>query len=122
MVSLKWKNYRSVIGMPSKSRNTQIKDVLRLALLENPTRIRSNLPLNLGNLLPFSLEREFTPFLNKTDDEISLSRRGVELDAEQIAILSKAVHENFPKYAPLVAGLGGKVVLITILLSFHQHY
>jgi hypothetical protein len=44
------------------------------------------------------------------------------LDAEQIAILSKAVHENFPKYAPLVAGLGGKVVLITILLSFHQHY
>jgi hypothetical protein len=122
VVSLKWKNYRSVIGMPSKSRNTQIKDVLRLALLENPTRIRSNLPLNLGNLLPFSLEREFTPFLNKTDDEISLSRRGVELDAEQIAILSKAVHENFPKYAPLVAGLGGKVVLITILLSFHQHY
>jgi hypothetical protein len=108
--------------MPSKSRNTQIKDVLRLALLENPTRIRSNLPLNLGNLLPFPLEREFTPFLNKTDDEISLSRRGVELDAEQIAILSKAVHENFPKYAPLVAGLGGKVVLITILLSFHQHY
>jgi hypothetical protein len=117
--------------------NAQIKDVLRMALLENPTRIRSNLPLNLGNLLPFPLEREFTPFLNKTDDEIraqqlinqmmelvdiqgkstressqtmpSLSRRGVELDAEQIAILSKAVRENFPKYAPLVAGLGGKV-------------
>lgn len=117
--------------------NAQIKDVLRLALLENPARIRSNLPLNLGNLLPFPLEREFTPFLSKTDDERraqnlinqmmelvdiqgksaressqtipSLSSRGVELDAEQIAILSKAVRENFPKYAPLVAGLGGKV-------------
>ncbi len=111
--------------------------MLRLALLENPTRIRSKLSLNLGNLLPFPLEREFTPFLNKTDDDIraqnlinqmmelvdiqgkstressqtmpSLSRHGVELDAEQIAILSKAVHENFPKYASLVAGLGGKV-------------
>jgi len=93
--------------------------------------------MNLGNLLPFPLEREFTPFLSKTDDERraqnlinqmmelvdiqgksaressqtipSLSSRGVELDAEQIAILSKAVRENFPKYAPLVAGLGGKV-------------
>jgi hypothetical protein len=122
--------------------NAQIKDVMRLALLENPTRFRSNLPLNLGKLLPTPLEKEFSPFLNKTEDEVRaqhllsqmvellnvqakpnqtgesstepLSRSAIELDPEQIALLSKTVRENFPKYAPLIVGLGGKVSLLYV--------
>ena len=110
--------------------NAQLKDSLRLALLDTPTRFRSSLPLNLGNFLPKPLENEFSPFLKKTDEEVRSQKllsqvvgllntevntaqptgsSPANLNAEQIALILKTVRENSPKYLPLIAGFGGKV-------------
>jgi len=109
--------------------NAQLKDSLRLALLDNPTRFRSSLPLNLGNFLPKPLENEFAPFLKKTEEEVRSQKllsqvvgllntevntaqpagsSPANLNAEQIALILKTVRENSPKYLPLIAGFGEK--------------
>jgi len=116
----------------------KLKDSLRYALVENPNRIRSNLPLNLGSLLPKPFENEISPFLRKTAEEeraqnlvkklvevidgqaqstgsdgarnmLISTERLRDLDPEQLALVSKTIRENLPKYAPLFVGLGGKV-------------
>ena len=129
----------------------QLKDSLRFALVENPNRIRSSLPLNLGSFLPRPPESEISPILKKSveeeraqklvkklaavfstqaqsaDSDNSPSRflspeRLNDLDAEQVALVSKTIRENFPKYAPLFLGLGGKVSYERARLSFFMMF
>lgn len=115
------------------------KDTLRRVLLDEPNRVLSAIPLNLGRLFPPPPEQEIEPFLRKTEEETRaqklLTRIGTlrrpppelpatrnakvtsnsglegatEFNAEQLAMIAKELRLNFPKYAPLVGRLGGKV-------------
>lgn len=49
--------------------SAQVKDALREALISNPERIRSSLPLGLGNFLPKPPAKQLEPFLNKSSKE-----------------------------------------------------
>ena len=131
--------------------SAQIKDTLKNVLLDNPYRIKDNLPLNLGNFLPVPLEKELAPFFEKSEGEIKaqallnkvtaatapslpnislpdfdgatntndgdVSVNGAttngsenDLDPEQLAVISRELRENLPKYAPLLGQLGSKFV------------
>lgn len=52
--------------------NANMKDTLRLLLLENPERFRSSLPLGLGNFLPKGPIVEVERFLNKSEREMQV--------------------------------------------------
>jgi len=119
--------------------NANIKDTLREILIKNPERIRSSLPLGIGNFLPKGPVKEVERFLNKSEREVqvqtllakftlpeapspaelgsmirtmggnSSTASTVEgMNAEEIAVLWKAVRENVPVYGPKVMNLGGK--------------
>jgi len=119
--------------------NANIKDTLREILIENPERIRSSLPLGIGNLLPKGPVKEVERFLSKSQREVqvqtllakftlpeapsptelgsmirtmggnSSTASTVEgMNAEEIAVLWKAIRENVPVYGPKVVNLGGK--------------
>jgi len=119
--------------------NANIKDTLREILIENPERIRSSLPLGIGNFLPKGPVKEVERFLSKSEREVqvqtllakftlpeapspaelgsmirtmggnSSTASTVEgMNAEEIAVLWKAVRENVPVYGPKVVNLGGK--------------
>jgi len=49
--------------------SAQVKDALREVLLSNPERIRSSLPLGLGNFLPKGPVEQLEPFLTKSRKE-----------------------------------------------------
>ena len=49
--------------------SAQVKDTLREVLLDNPERIRSSLPLGLGNFLPKGPVEQLEPFLTKSQRE-----------------------------------------------------
>ncbi len=119
--------------------SAQIKDSLRELLIEQPNRIRKSLPLNLGSLLPEPPSSQLNPFLEKTKDEenaqmllnkISSALPGLsqidsqmkngddtdqpfdlsKVDPEQVAVISRELRLNLPKYGPLLSQLGGKYV------------
>jgi len=128
-----------VVEESATAANANIKDTLREILIKNPERIRSSLPLGIGNFLPKGPVKEVERFLNKSEREVqvqtllakftlpeapspaelgsmirtmggnSSTASTVEgMNAEEIAVLWKAVRENVPVYGPKVMNLGGK--------------
>lgn len=124
--------------------NANMKDTLREIFVENPERIRSSLPLGIGNLLPKGPVEEIEKFLHKSEREQqvqglakkipeppspaelsklvrSIGGSTAEISAvegmstEQIAILWKSLRENIPVYGPRVARLGGKFASMLLL-------
>ena len=121
--------------------SAQIKDTLRDALIETPNRIREGLPFNVGALLPpplkeiepfFQKTREeknaqtllskitlVTQSTGSKEEQGSTTRTGEDqlqtafnnIDVEQLAVISREVRENLPKYGPLLSQLGGKFVV-----------
>ena len=131
-----------------RATSAQVKDNLRSMLVDNPQRFRDSLPLGVGSFLPaLPFEKQISPFLGKTEDEINAQQladkllslvtqqqvesiRGgnklasvnaeslppgvstlvADLDAEQLAMLSRELRESAPKYFPLAGLLGAKFV------------
>ena len=63
--------------------SAQVKDTLREVLLDNPERIRSSLPLGLGNFLPKGPVEQLEPFLTKSQRE-----EKVQILAEKLASMT----------------------------------
>ena len=63
--------------------SAQVKDTLREVLLDNPERIRSSLPLGLGNFLPKGPVEQLEPFLTKSQRE-----EKVQILAEKLASMA----------------------------------
>ena len=78
--------------------SAQVKDALREALITNPERIRSSLPLGIGNLLPKPPTEELEPFLKKSTKE-----HNVQVLAEKFASFA-----SLPE-APSASELGAAI-------------
>jgi hypothetical protein len=63
--------------------SAQVKDTLRELLVSNPERIRSSLPLGLGNFLPKGPVEQLEPFLTKSGKE-----EKVQVLAQKLASLA----------------------------------
>ena len=129
-----------IVDESAAALSAQVKDALKDALIDRPNRLRGNLPFNIGSLLPpppKEIEPFFRKTIEEENAQALLTKISStassnaapqrlmsstssndeqlqavldNIDIEQIAVISREVRENLPKYGPLIGQLGGKFV------------